>query len=176
MDKLNLLLSELNTNKEDLNYFEKGTLDKIICNKSKDKYLFCLTLKSTLPIEVYLDFNKKLKEKFGATGSINSKITAEKQENYEEYYNHFLDVYSKSAPLLNIFKESKQTLENNILKIELANKAEEMKLESIKDTLEKDLNNAGFNLKIASYINEEVSKEIEKQIEKEKMIKETPKR
>ena len=175
MDKLNLLLSELNTNKEDLNYFEKGTLDKIICNKSKDKYLFCLTLKSTLPIEVYLDFNKKLKEKFGATGSINSKITAEKQENYEEYYNHFLDVYSKSAPLLNIFKESKQTLENNILKIELANKAEEMKLESIKDTLEKDLNNAGFNLKIASYINEEVSKEIEKQIEKEKMIKETPK-
>ena len=36
-DKLKLLLKQININETSKSNFENGTLDKIICNKAKDK-------------------------------------------------------------------------------------------------------------------------------------------
>ena len=43
-DKLTLLLNQIHLNKDEFSYFENGKLDKIVCNRSKTKYLFCLDL------------------------------------------------------------------------------------------------------------------------------------
>ena len=41
-DKLKLLLDQIKIN--ETSYFESGKLEKIVCNKAKDKYVFCLSV------------------------------------------------------------------------------------------------------------------------------------
>ena len=59
-------------------------------------------------------------------------------------------------------------IDDDNLLIDLTNKAEEMKFNSIKPTLEKNLQNAGFNLKIITRIDETKAQELREEIEKEK--------
>ena len=89
-DKLNLLLNQIKIN--ETTYFEGGKLEKIICNKAKDKYVFCVSLNKPLPVNLYENFNKKLKQRFNVK-SIKSKITTSNFniEILTEYYNHFLE-------------------------------------------------------------------------------------
>ena len=166
-DKLNLLLNQIKIN--ETTYFEGGKLEKIICNKAKDKYVFCVSLNKPLPVNLYENFNKKLKQRFNVK-SIKSKFTTSNFniETLTEYYKHFLQTYSKEAPLLDMFINIPLKIDEDNLIIELTNKAEEMKFNSIKKPLEKDLNEAGFNIKIITKINEEKAQELREEIEKAK--------
>ena len=60
-DKLQLLLDQIKIDSAEKNHFEGGKLNKIVCNKAKDKYVFCLSLTNPLPLQTYLDFSQKLK-------------------------------------------------------------------------------------------------------------------
>ena len=174
-DKLELLLNKINIEKEE---FSGGKLTKIVSTKNKQNCTFFLTLQKSLKVETYLEFNRKLKAYFKV--KTNSKISLENFsiEDIKEYYIHYLTEYSKNAPLLKNFIQNKITLEDNKLIIEIANKAEEMKFNSIKEDLEKKLKSAGFNTKIKTKINERDSEEIKKEIEKEVKISlpKTPKK
>ncbi len=175
-DKLNLLLNQINLDKDDFKYFDGGKLEKIICNRGKTKYLFCLNLKQTLPKNLYFTFCNLMVKCFNTAESVKVDIKVESfdLEKLTDYYRYFIEDYSKNAPLLSIFMESKLNLDDNILSVEVGNIAEEMKFSSIKEELEKQLNYAGFKIKIKTNINKEKSLEIEKEIEKEK-LKEIPK-
>ena len=170
-NKIELLLKQINIDEEDKKYFNEASLDKIICNKNKDKYAFCITIKNALPLKTYINFNEKLKNKY-SNAIVTSVLKADnfKLENIIEYYRYYIEKYSKEAPLLKEFIDSKLSLEENILYIEIINKAEEMKIESIIKQLEKDLNNSGFQIKIQTKINEEKAEEIREEIEKTKVI------
>lgn len=176
-NKLELLLSQIKLPEEYLSYFKGGKLEKIKCNKAKDKYVFCINIENILPLAVYFEFKKLLKSHFNNVESVDVKFTSTnyKEEKLLNYYHHYIKEYSKQAPLLSIFLESKIELKNNQFIIEVANKAEEMKFESIKEDIQKKLNDIGFNVEISTKINEEKSLEIIKEIEKEKNIK-TPKK
>ena len=63
-DKLQLLLDQIKIDSAEKNHFEGGKLNKIVCNKAKDKYVFCLSLTNPLPLQTYLDFSQKLKTRF----------------------------------------------------------------------------------------------------------------
>ena len=170
-NKIELLLKQINLKEEEKIYFKEASLDKIICNRNKDKYAFCLSLKNALPLKTYLSFNEKLKNKYSnAKVSSILKVDNYNLENIVEYYRYYIEKYSKQAPLLKEFIESKLNLEENTLYIEIINKAEEMKIESIIQKLEKDLNNSGFKIKIETKINEEKAEEIREEIEKTKVI------
>ena len=97
-DKLKLLLEQIKIN--ETSFFDGGKLEKIVCNKAKDKYVFCISLTKPLPLTLYEKFNKNLKQRFNVK-SIKSKITTSNFniEILTEYYNHFLENYSKEAPL-----------------------------------------------------------------------------
>lgn len=170
MDKLKLLLDQIKI--KDQEYFEGGKLEKIVCNKAKDKYVFCLELPKPLPLQEYKELNKKLKERFQNVKSVKTKIKTNKLEieKLKEYYKHYMENYSKEAPLLKMFLNVQINLDEENLLISLTNKAEEMKFNSIKETLEKDLNNSGFNVNIITKIDEEKAQELMEEIEKEKKI------
>ncbi len=172
MDKLSLLLNQINIENK---YFENGKLDKIICNKNKDKYLFCLTLNNILPLKIYIKFIHNLKKHFNQV-NVSAKISAKNytEKDLKEYYNHFLENYSKEAPLLKMFININITLDDDNLIVNLTNKAEEMKFQSIKKILKEDLNKAGFNTNIITKIDELKAQELREEIEKEK-TKITPK-
>lgn len=169
-DKLQLLLEQIKLNENQKNSFKNGKLNKIVCNKTKDKYVFCLSLTNPLPLQTYLEFSKKLKTRFFNFKSIKSQINTNNFsiELLTEYYRHFLENYSKEAPLLKMFVTTSLTLDDDNLLIDLTNKAEEMKFNSIKKQLEKDLKSSGFNIKIITKINEEKAEELREEIEKEK--------
>ena len=170
MDKLKLLLDQIKI--KDQEHFEGGKLEKIVCNKAKDKYVFCLELPKPLPLQEYKELNKKLKERFQNVKSVKTKIKTNKLEieKLKEYYKHYMENYSKEAPLLKMFLNVQINLDEENLLISLTNKAEEMKFNSIKETLEKDLNNSGFNVNIITKIDEEKAQELMEEIEKEKKI------
>ena len=172
-DKLQLLLDKIGLEKEK---FQDGKLEKIICNQSKNKYTFLITLKKVLPIDTYINFNELLKKCFSKF-NVSSKFTLEnyRVEDILDYYKYFLGNYSKEAPLLKTFLDSDLSLENNKLIISVENIAEKMKFSSILDDLEKDLVSAGFNIKIDIKIDESKAMETIKAIEEDKK-KELPKR
>ena len=168
-DKLQLLLNQIKIDESKRTSFKNGKLNKIVCNKAKDKYVFCLSLNTPLPLNLYEEFNQKLKQRFNVK-SIKSQIST---INFDidiltDYYIHFLENYSKEAPLLKMFVNIPLKLDDDNLLIELTNKAEEMKFNSIKKPLEKDLNNAGFKIKVITKINEEKAEALREEIEKEK--------
>lgn len=168
-DKIELLLKQIKL--KETEEFENGKLDKIICNRNKDRYKFCISLENPLTLNTYLKFNKLLKEKYNmAKISSEFSLKSFNTDNLKPYYIYYIELYSKEAPLLKEFVNSEINLESNTLIIEIANKAEEMKIQSIKTKLQKDLNKAGFNVEIKTEINEEKSKEIREEIEKTKVV------
>ena len=170
-NKLELLLSQIDLPKDEVKDFEGGVLDKIVCNRNKDKYAFCLSLDKVLPLNTYLDFNKKLKQKFNKA-EVRSKIDVKKYtiDNIIDYYRYYIEKYSQEAPLLKEFLNSKIDIKDDIVSVETANRAEKMKFNSIKKELEKELNNAGFKVTVEVNVNEEKAEEIRQEIEKTKVI------
>ena len=170
MDKLNLLLDKINLPLEYKGYFNNGKLDKIICNKQQDKYVFIIQLSSVLPIGIYLDFENLLKKHFCGVKMVNTHILTSKfsLENITDYYRYYMEKYSKNAPLLEIFVNSSLFLEDNKLVVKMANKAEEMKFSSIRADLNQKLYDAGFNVEVVTKIDEEKANQIIKEIEEAK--------
>ena len=168
-DKIKLLINQIQIDENEKQFFENGKLTKIICNKNKDKYVFCLSLNKPLPLKTYENLNQKLKKHFNVK-MIKTQITTNKFdiENITEYYRHFLENYSKEAPLLKMFVNAQISLDEDNLIVSIINKAEKMKFDSIKQSLENDLKNAGFNIKIIVKIDEEKAQELREEIEKEK--------
>ena len=178
-DKLQLLLNQINISNQE--NFKEGSLNKIICNKAKDKYVFCLSLNKPLPIQTYEELNHNLKKRFSTAKSIKVQITAKKNDIQllTCYYKYFLEKYSQEAPLLKMFINTPLKLDDDNLLIDLTNKAEEMKFKSIKEQKEKNLQEVGFNIKIIIKINEEKAQALREEIEKEKtkiIPKVTPKK
>ena len=168
-DKLKILLEQINIDKNNYSYFN-GSLDKIVGNKNKDSYKFYITLDKTLPFHVYIDLIDKLKIKYNKYNVFIEINVNEKDENYiKDYYIYLLRENSVEYPLLETFIESEINYKDNTLTVMLANKAEEMKFNSIADKLIDLFNQVGYiNTKIKTIIDEEKSAEISKQIELER--------
>ena len=168
-DKLKILLEQINIDKNDYSYFN-GSLDKIVGNKNKDSYKFYITLDKTLPFHVYIDLMDKLKIKYNKYNVFIEINVNEKDEDYiKDYYTYLLKENSIEYPLLETFIESEINYKDDTLTVMLANKAEEMKFNSISDKLIDLFNQVGYvNTKIKTIIDEEKSAEISKQIELER--------
>ena len=168
-EKLQMLLKQIDMFKDNINDFEGGKLEKIIGNKSKTEYRFYITLKENLKLITYLEFEEKLKKKYSDFEKINAYFNVEtkKEEYIKDYYNYFLDLYSKNSPLLAMFKDRKISYTDNKLTLELLNKAEEIKLNGTKNDLEKSFKRAGYDLEIEIKIDEEKNKELREEINKE---------
>ncbi len=168
-EKLQLLLDKLGISSLE---FAGGKLNKIVCHNNE--YTFLIELNKNLKIETYEKFNKLLQEKFNKF-----KVKALfKIENYsldeiKEYYKYFLSKYAKEAPLLNTLMDNKIELKENQVIINVANKAEQMKLNSVLSSLNNKINEAGFKVNLIAEIDKEAEAEIKKEIEKE-MTKKVP--
>ncbi|MBQ8871982.1 MAG: hypothetical protein IJ018_04470, partial [Bacilli bacterium] len=170
-DKLKLLLEQVNMPVELYSDFKYGNLDRINVNKKDNSVKFLITLDKILPVDTYDRLNNLINEKYNMYDEkkVVCNIVSKDYGEVEKYYNHFISVYSKEQPLLDMFRGINANIENDTLTLEVSNKAEEMKLSSILDRLKEDLNNVGYNdLIINININIEASNAILKQIEEDK--------
>jgi len=166
-DKLKILLEQIELDKDLYSFFNNGSLDKIIGNKGKDSYKFCLTLNETLPLEVYISFYEKLKQKYSKyKAMIQIDVKNANDEYVKDYYTYLLKKNSVDFPLLETFIESEVTYENSTLTVSVANKAEEMKFQTIIDKLKQLFERVGYGeVVIKTFIDEAKSLEIRKEIE-----------
>ena len=169
-DKLRILLEQISLDSSLSVFFSNGKLDKIVGNKNKTKYNFYISIDQTLPIDVYTSFMDSLKKAF-KDYKINVSFQV-KNVNFDfidDYYKYLINKNLDEYPLLEMFIDNEININDDRLIIEVANKAEQMKLESISLQLEKLLNNVGYkDLKIAVIVNESKSEEIRKEIEQAK--------
>ena len=124
-DKLTILLDKINLPKEARNYFADGNLEKIVCNKNQDKYVFLININEVLPLGVFFDFEDLLCKTFSSAKSVEAKFTTKNYdlENLIDYYRHYMGEYSKHAPLLEMFVNSNLVLEGDELILEVSNKS-----------------------------------------------------
>ncbi len=156
MSNLNKLLTKINFNNDNEKYFKDAVLEKIILSNNKKDSTFIITLASNIPIDIYLELKKKLEETFS-----NSKLILKVQnidrKLFVMYYRYFFEQYSQSSPILDMFKDCPIKLEDNHLVVELSNKAEEMKFNTIKEDFSNDLKQVGYDLNIDTIINNDNS-------------------
>ncbi|MDD2180814.1 MAG: PolC-type DNA polymerase III [Bacilli bacterium] len=167
-EKLKILLEQLSLDENDYKCFEDGCIEKIICDKEKNNYQFIIKINQFLPVDVYDNFIKYLPKRFPTINNIKVRfiVSNNGQEYVNDYFLYAIDKYSKEFPLLLSFKDATLIYENDILTIEVANKAEEIKLSSIKKQLFEDFKNFGFeNIKIKIKINNEKAQKIKEEIE-----------
>ena len=162
---LEKLLNKINIDKNKYNYFENGKLIKIIGNKEKTKYEFIIE-NNILPLEIYLEVSDLLKKTFNITESILIINSNNNDDNFVYYYRYFIEKYSENSPLLRMFLDSKLEL-NDKYNIILSNKAEVLKFNTIKEKLQKDLNNAGYKCEINVIIDGEEEKKIIEEIKED---------
>jgi len=166
-EKLEILLQQIGYSKDNYSNFDGAVLDVIKGNKEKDKYVFFVSLKTPLKIDAYQEFVTQLPLAFPTIKYVSANFTVSTfdQESVKDYYNYFMNIYIKDNPLLEMFKDNKIMVENNSLKIEVANLAEKMKFSSITAMLLEDLDKAGFkNFQIIIDINSEINNEIDEEI------------
>ncbi|MBR2833296.1 MAG: PolC-type DNA polymerase III [Bacilli bacterium] len=163
-DKLELLLDKIDVKKDE---FKDGKLTKIVSTKNRKNCTFFISLNTPLKIETYIDFEEAIKKYFKAKTTLHISLENYTINDIKEYYEYYINNFSTNAPLLKAFTETPIKLEDDKLIIEITNKAEEMKFNSIKEELEKKLKEAGFNIKLETEINEEESKRIRNEIEKD---------
>ncbi len=170
-EKLKLLLEQINMPNDFHQYFKDGNLDKISVLKKENMVSFIVTLDKILPVEVYVKFCNLISEHFDMYKETKVIINVLSKDFtlLTEYYNYLIEEYSIDYPLLQMFAGISNKIEDDTLYLEVSNKAEEMKLESIKDKIISDLTSIGYsNINIKISINEEARNAILKQIEEEK--------
>ena len=169
-DKLETLLEKIELKKENYLYFENGKLVKISVNKNKDSYLFNIQLETLLPVKIYKELIKKIKDTFYTYKFVDARIIVNKIDEtlVKEYFDYFLDTYSKKQTMLKVLKENKIKIENNNLIIDINNDFEQMKLDTIKEELLKDLDKVGIKLESINYNLIQIVEEKKEEVKKEK--------
>ena len=166
-DKLKLLLEQINLSEDKFNYFSEANLDKISISKQANTVKFIISNTLELPLNVYIEILDLINKHFNMYTSC-SLVLKQIETSYtyiNDYYNNIIDKYTNKSPLLEMFKGVKLTVEDNNLVVELSNKAEVPKVNTIKEKLETDLLSIGYNLSINTIVNTEASNAILTQIE-----------
>lgn len=167
-DKLQILLEKIGLPNEYYSYFKSGNLDKISGNKNKDSYTFFITIEKSLPLDIYHIFVDLLTKSFNEYKvSVVFNAPFIEINILKEYYQYFIGNYAKENPLLGMFKDNDLLLDDSKVIVEVANKAESMKLNSIKDKLISDLKEVGLDITFQINVNKEKSIEIKEKIDAE---------
>ena len=92
-DKLEILCKQLQLSEEEKNHFQGGLLNRIIGNHGHDEYRFYIHLDHTLPLDLYLSFQEKLRAAFPTCRTVSASFQVEKPsaELFLIYFKHFLE-------------------------------------------------------------------------------------
>ena len=147
------LLKKIHLEQKDYQYFQDAILNKIIGNKTKDKYVFDIALTNPFKLDTYLNFISLLKKEFkNYQVYTHFSLKHYDLEDILIYYQYFMKQFSAEHKLLEIFLDCKISLNDKELIVEINNKAEQIKFNSIKNNLEEQLQTLGFDINIKTKI------------------------
>ncbi len=170
--KTKLLIEKLNLDDECKKELNNSKLVKIIANKEKTSYCFCLELDNNLTVENYHQFIDKLKKSFNDVKDISTKLIV-KNENKNlliEYFKDSIIYYSNKSPMLKLYLDNKILVKDNVLNIYVSNIAELKKIDEYRGKIEKYLREVGYSsVSLKILIDEQESLKIQEEIENTKI-------
>ena len=119
------LINKLDLSDECKNELLEAKLNKIVGNSSKTCYCFYIDNYNIISLNSYLELNNKLKDLYSDIECIcKFNISNINYDILSDYYKYIIDYYSKESRMLDIFKDSKIEINNNVLSIYVDNEAE----------------------------------------------------
>ncbi|MDD3187210.1 MAG: PolC-type DNA polymerase III [Bacilli bacterium] len=169
-DFLTLLLEQICINKENYDYFNGGSLDRILSLENRQKYVFNVKLKKILPVDIYLEFIKCVGNHFNDVKDVEVDIAASELGYVNEYYKYYLDQIKDDSFLMNSLREAEVYIENGNLTIKIDSILLENKFKNFEKGFLEFFNKCGFknleiNFEIMTDGNDEAKELISKSLE-----------
>lgn len=159
-EKIEILLKQVNLPSEYYSYFEGSIIKKINFFKKDEIYEFELEVNDFLPVFVYDFFFKNIGVCFPDSGEVivNFFVRNALENKINDYFNYAIDTILEKSPLASIYQSCDINYTDNIINVEVANKAESMKLKGETNEIIKLFSKMGFkDINIKIHINKEKS-------------------
>lgn len=174
-DKLKKLLSKINLDSDKFHYFENGSIE-IIKNKDNTACKFIMSLKTNIPLDIYIECNKLLSESFSMVKMVilDIKVDTLSPRLFYDYLDYFVNKFDVNK----LIDKEDISLSGHILDVKINEENEKLDLDE-EDILIEKLKQVGYDIKINYSKNENkdiIKEEIQKEdipVEENKPIKKT---
>ena len=150
-------------------YMDEAKVLKVLLLKKKEVFEVYLHIKKVLPTSICEELFACTKKGIFGSAACLLKLSYDeiKKEELEEYVTFFKMKLLEEKPSLMGLKETKFTLDEDIITFEVTSKFEEAEIKREAKYFRDNLKNYGFgNFEIASFLNKELNEEGKKEIEK----------
>lgn len=129
-NNLKKLLKKINLDDSKYKYFEKGILESIVTNDTKDSCIINIDLDSNLPLDIYIELIKELPIAFSMVNKVCLKIRV-KRINVKLFYD-YLEYFVETNNIEKLKNNEDATYKNKNIVIEIEDESEKLDLEESK--------------------------------------------
>ncbi len=155
--RLERFFKKINLNEENYKYFETATLENVVVDTHEESWTIYMKIKEMIPVSIF----KLICELSSNLKTVKKVYFVFKHDTLNllsDYVNYIFKNYQEKCPMLKSIKETDVIVNDNIIKIEVANSIELEKINNIKPKMKEFLIAMGYlNLEITGEINEKAS-------------------
>lgn len=154
-DKLLRFFKKIELDEKYYSYFDKVSVKQVVVNKKNKSWTIHLNMEELIPVDVYdilLFASKKIVEADDIYFVFELK---NKSDLLEDYFNYFFNKKAIECPMLASIMDNEISFNNDEIEIEVLNKIEKDKIDSVSNSLIKSLKNVGIDATIKTKLNEE---------------------
>ena len=175
IEKTEQLLNQIGLNEDYMEYFNESYVEKVVIEKSTNRFHFIFHLNNLLPIHIYDDLLLCLKEAFHHEIALTLNYDGNDYSGVEEYLNRIIAEYATEGIRYSVFQNRTINRKGTIIEFPIYNKIEELNIKHIQKEIEQKLKKFGFiNLSLEIKLELNQDKELLAAIEKEKEVTTIP--
>jgi DNA polymerase-3 subunit alpha (Gram-positive type) len=164
-NKLVRFFNTVNFNIDFTGFFEEASLKEVLLDKKNNKMTMIIEMDNLVPLEVFKELCEKGKTLEGAEKVRFKFIIKNNDKLFSEYFNYYFDILLNKCPMLKCVERDKITFENNKILVEVLNKAEKEKIESLNERVVIFLSDMGFDdVEVIANINDEARKKFKEEL------------
>jgi len=145
-------------------YFNNVLLREVLLNKKNNMMTLCIEMDNNLPIDVYKVLYESSKN-FKKASKVHFRFFVNNTCYLKEYFDYYFNKLIISCPMLECIDKEKIKIIDNTIDIEVLNKTEVEKIDSLKDKILSFLNDMGFETDLITHINEEAHELLKKEMQ-----------
>ena len=164
-NKLVRFFNAINFSEENKIFFKNASLKEVLLDRRINKMTIIIEMNELVPVDVFKELCQKGITLEGAD-KVHFKFILENNNKYFiDYFNYYFDILVDACPMLISIDRNKITFNETEINIEVLNKLEKEKIESLSEKIEIFLSDMGFDeVTINTFINEEAREQFKKEL------------